>query len=72
MDKPRPGGIANKSSIAETLFRGAALIVGMASEDVKYSSVSWNDTYNREKAKVNTYFCSFKILFDNKFNYENC
>ena len=52
LHKQRSDSISNISDMTETLLKGTALVVGMASEDAKYSSNSPDETRGTGKAKV--------------------
>lgn len=52
LHEQRSDSISSISDMTETLLKGTALVVGMASEDAKYSSSSPDETRNTGKAKV--------------------
>lgn len=52
LHEQRSDSISSISDVTETLLKGTALVVGMASEDAKYSSSSPDETRNTGKAKV--------------------
>ena len=55
----RAESIPNISNISKILLKGAALVIGMASDDAKYSLIPGNENQNKERAKVsNNFYCS--------------